>query len=209
MSTAGTALSPAQMRRIRAFALKHCAQNDFNHNAAHVELTVRWARYLARTEGADVRICEAAAYLHDIARNEAGLSKKHGPPGAQLARAFLQSIRVDTHSINAVCYAVGQHDSGGLKKTREAEILWDADKLQSIGPYGYLRIVAHHLHYDTRDIMRAHALTIKRHRFFLRRFYTRTGRRIARHLHGCTAVFCGMLEASRIPDAYALDKETA
>jgi HD superfamily phosphodiesterase len=200
-------ISSAQMRRIRAFALRQCAQNDFNHNATHVELTARWTKYFAHKEKTDQQVCLAAAYLHDIARSK--VAGRHGPAGAVMARDFLQSIHVDDAVIRQICYAVRTHDAGGKKESKEAEVLWDADKLQSIGPYGYLRIVSHHLHYDTRDIMRVHALTMKRHRFFFRRFYTKTGKRIARLLHSSTTVFCSMLEAARIPQPDAFDKKTA
>lgn len=192
------AVTARQMKRISSFARRKYAVNDFNHNVGHMELTVRWARYLAHKEKADRNVCVAAAYLHDIART-CSKGKKHGPGGARMARAFLESIGVPRDFIRAVCYAIAEHDSGSLKLSREAKILWDADKLQGIGPYGYVRIFGHHLHYDTRNIFRAHDLTLSRHRFFYKRFYTRTGRKLARILHESMIRFCGLLDAVRIP----------
>lgn len=215
----GNVLTGDQVRQVRAFALKKYAANDFNHNTTHMRLTVDWARYLARQERADEQVCVVAAYLHDIARSDKGhpsrsdglvprlcAGHKHGPQGAKAARVFLKSIKVPDDFIGKVCYAIATHDSGSPKRFLEAEILWDADKLQSVGPYGYVRILGHHLHYDTKDVLRAHALTVARHRFFYKRFYTRTGKRIARLLHGYTEEFCRLLDAVKIPRPYELQK---
>jgi uncharacterized protein len=188
-----------QMSRIAEFARGKYAANDFNHNVDHMELTVRWARYLALAEKADVAVCVAAAYLHDIARCRAGgkppVGGRHGPDGARVARVFLESIGVPKEFIQRVCYAVREHDSGSPKKSKEARVIWDADKIQSLGPFGLVRIMGHHLRYDTDDALTAYGLTMRRHRFFYERFYTRTGRRLAGRLHRFMAEFDVLLQS--------------
>ena len=188
-------LSSKQLKQIIAFARNRVKANDFNHNIDHMELTVRIARILARQEGADEEVCLAASYLHDIGRKKA--RGRHGKDGARIARAFLKQNGFPAAFINAVCYAIGQHDSGSAKKTKEAAVLWDADKLQAVGPFGFIRIFAHHLTYDTRDIYLAKRMTQRRIDFFYRRFYTKSGKILARRLHNYLNKFCELADIIR------------
>ena len=158
-----------------------------------MELTVKIAKVLARMEGADEEVCVVAAYLHDIGRR--GAKGKHGPRGAKMARAFLKKLGLPEAFIRSVWYAVALHDSGPPKRTKEAAVLWDADKLQSIGPYGFIRIFAHHLWYDTKDIHLARRLTASRHTFFFKRFHTKSGRALAKRLHTFMDTFYDLLQS--------------
>ncbi len=182
-----------QLQDIIDFAKKKSKTNDFNHNISHIELTAKIAGALAKYEKADAQICAAAAYLHDIGRAKA--KGKHGARGAKIARAFLKKMRLPVGFIHAVCYAIAEHDRGAAKSTKEAAVLWDADKLQSIGPLGFMRIFAHHLLYDTRDIFLAKGLTKDRHNFFYQRFQTSTARALAKKLHSFMDEFYYLMNA--------------
>jgi len=186
-------LSKRQLRRIINFSKSRYKTNDFNHSIDHMMLTVRIAKVLAKAEGANEEICLVAAYLHDIGRQKA--KGKHGREGAAIARRFLKDMNLPPGFISSVCYAVGQHDCGSVKKTSEAAVLWDADKLQAVGPFGFIRIFAHHLAYDTRDVYRAKRLTQNRIDFFNQRFHTRTGRRLARQLRAFMDNFYGLIDS--------------
>ncbi len=72
-------VSPEQMKKIEEFALEKASKLDYNHNEDHVIRTVKLAEFLAEKEGADVEVCRAAAYLHDIAKgNKPIFSPKGG-----------------------------------------------------------------------------------------------------------------------------------
>ena len=185
-------LSKKKLNQIIDFARSKAKTNDFNHNIDHMELTVRVARILAKKEGADAEICMVAAYLHDIGRKK--IKGRHGQEGARQARAFLNTIKLPAEFVNAVCYCISRHDSGSPKRSKEAAVLWDADKLQAIGPFGFIRIFAHHLIYDTRDIYLAKQLTQKRTNFFYQRFHTRTGKALAKRLHNFMDEFYALID---------------
>ena len=88
-------------------------------------------------EGADVRIVEKAAELHDIARD----SENHALEGAKIAREILKKEGLDHEFIEKVCHCIEAHSfSSGIEpKTLEAKVLSDADKLDAIGAIGVAR----------------------------------------------------------------------
>ncbi len=108
----------------------------FNYRWEHVLAVVRLARKLAKQMGADEEVVEAAAWLHDVAKQTAGA--KHPQVGAKYARAFLTNTDFPPEKIEAVASAIEQHmglwrDEGDPLENLEAAVLWDADKLSKIG----------------------------------------------------------------------------
>ena len=106
----------------------------FNYRWEHVQAVVTLARKLAAETGADAEIVEAAAWLHDIAKQTAG--QKHPKIGALYAREFLPQTDFPPEKVEAVAQAIEQHM--GLWRDEplenlEAAVLWDADKLAKIG----------------------------------------------------------------------------
>ena len=173
------ALNQHQMEEIVAFAEAKCKLQDFDHTLDHVELTVEIAKYLAGKESADTEACVVSAYLHDIAKNS---SQEHARVGAEEAKEFLKQIQAPDSFIDQVHYAISQHDNESPKRSKEAEVLWDADKLQSIGPLGFARVFGYRMVYDKRQVYGAVEQARKYADFFYDRFYTATGRAIARNL---------------------------
>ncbi len=172
-------LSLEQVQRIREYARERHKDQDFDHTMEHVELTVEISRWLARREGADEEISVISAYLHDIAK---GVGAEHAAIGAREAGAFLESIRAPEAFIEQVCYAISQHANDLPKLTREAEVLWDADKLQSVGPLGFARVFGYRMVYDGKQVQGAMRKARNYIGFFYDRFYTETGRVIAAEL---------------------------
>jgi uncharacterized protein len=197
------------MNKIIKLARERSRDSDFGHAMDHVSLTVELAKYLASKEGADENVCTIAAYLHDIAKNN---SRNHGIQGAEEAREFLKEIGASNTLIEKVCYAIAQHDNDLPKETIEAQILWDADKLQSVGPLGFARIFANRMIYVKKDVYYAIGQAKYWEDFFLERFYTDTGRRIATKLHSfmeeffylCDVVKQAQLDQVLSPNRYAL-----
>jgi uncharacterized protein len=167
------------MEKIVAFARVKSYLHDFDHTMDHIELTAEIARYLADREGADTEVCVVAAYLHDIAKNS---SNEHAMTGAAEAKDFLKEIEAPESFIDKVQYAISQHDNDLPKNTKEAEVLWDADKLQSIGPLGFARVYGYRMVYGTREVYSSVAMAREYTEFFYDRFYTDTGRKIALNL---------------------------
>jgi uncharacterized protein len=116
---------------------------DAAHNFDHVLRVLRLAERIGHAEGADMDILRAAALLHDVARvaEDAG-GPCHAQAGAEQARQILAVHREE--DVNAVAHAIRTHRFRGssLPQTLEAQILYDADKLDAIGAIGVARAYA-------------------------------------------------------------------
>jgi len=105
----------------------------FQYRWEHVQAVVRLAIRLAERTGADREVCEAAAWLHDVAKNG---SKNHGQDGAIAARRILPETDFPADKVEAVADAIGKHVGLSHDDPIEplaAAVLWDADKLSKLG----------------------------------------------------------------------------
>lgn len=119
---------------------------ESGHDFDHVRRVLALAERLARAEGADLEIVRAAALLHDIARadEDAAGTGDHAQMAAERARALLIARGVAPDRADAVAHAIAAHRfrSSTSPQTLEAKILFDADKLDSIGAIGIARAYA-------------------------------------------------------------------
>jgi uncharacterized protein len=107
---------------------------SFNYRWEHITAVVNASLKLAELTGADAEVVEAAAWLHDIAKNSGG---NHPLEGAIFAREFLPNTDFPSEKIETVALAIEEHmglwrDDGPLHSL-ESQVLWDADKLTKIG----------------------------------------------------------------------------
>jgi putative nucleotidyltransferase with HDIG domain len=111
--------------------------HDFNH----VDRVRRWAVRIARDEGVDSELVEAAALLHDIGLSSVGIDRRaqHAQVGAELAKTFLKEEGLFNDSeIEIIADAIRCHSSpsgGGMV----GSVLRDADKLDALGAVGIMR----------------------------------------------------------------------
>ena len=116
------------------------------HDFDHVRRVLALAERLARAEGADIELVRAAALLHDLTRAEedAGRGGDHAQTAAARAREILLARGVAPGKVDAVAHAIAAHRFRGTTapQTLEAKILFDADKLDSIGAIGVARAYA-------------------------------------------------------------------
>lgn len=111
------------------------------HDWTHVERVYNLAVRIAEKEKADMNIVKIAAYLHDIGRKEEmeGAGKIcHAEKGVELAEQILSSYDLDKEIIENIKHCILSHRSRNdhKPKTIEAKVLFDADKLDSIGAVG-------------------------------------------------------------------------
>lgn len=111
------------------------------HDFEHTLRVLHHARVLATLIKSDLEIVELAALLHDIARPEELTSKGkccHAKIGCEIARNLVFEVFRDATLAAAVGEAVRTHRYRGKDRpqTVEAKIVFDADKLDSLGAIG-------------------------------------------------------------------------
>ncbi len=107
------------------------------HDKGHVKRVLELATYIAKKEGADLKIVKIAAELHDIERDK----PNHAIESAKTAEKILKNRGFDDIFISKVKHCIEAHSfSSGIEpKTIEAQVLSDADKLDAMGAIGIAR----------------------------------------------------------------------
>jgi len=131
-----------QLDRIKLFSKRFYKYAGEYHGWDHILLTRESALWLAKYfKKIDLRVLEASVYLHDIGRSV----KDEGHPkiSIKLAQPFLKKIGLTKIEINKIEDAVLNHNKDKIlqAKTKEAKILFDADKLQILTLYGFVRVL--------------------------------------------------------------------
>ncbi len=123
------------------------AQADAVHDFEHVRRVYRMAEYLARCEGADLEIVRAAALLHDAQGSAPAQSARsdHHRTSAEFAAQVLRAEGWPEARIQAVQHCIRAHRfrSQEPPQTLEAQVLFDADKLDVLGAIGVARVIAY------------------------------------------------------------------
>ena len=117
--------------------------DDPAHDFDHVLRVLATALRLAEAEGADPEIVRAAALLHDVGRaQERAGGGDHAAESARRAREILAGH--PAARVEAVAEAIASHRfrTGIVAASLEARVLYDADKLDSIGAIGVARAYA-------------------------------------------------------------------
>jgi uncharacterized protein len=175
-----------------------------SHDWDHTERVLQLCLHIGKKEKADLEILKLAAVLHDIGRGEEDDSNGricHGERGAELARTILQRHDLRHDDIDRIVHCIVTHRfrKSRFPESLEAKILFDADKLDSIGAVGIGRAflfageVGARLHNPDIVVGRTKPYTREdtAYREFLvklskikGRMFTCEGRRIARERHG-------------------------
>jgi len=116
---------------------------DPAHDREHVRRVVANARRLAAAEGADPAVVIPAAWLHDcvIVPKDSEHRSRASQMAAERAGAFLREIDYPAGHIPAIEHAIAAHSfSAGIPpRTREAQVVQDADRLDALGAIGIAR----------------------------------------------------------------------
>jgi uncharacterized protein len=201
--------------RVEAAAQERMRRVRSSHGWDHVLRVRRLALRIASEEGADGRIVELACLLHDIGRHEeeeSGGKLCHARLGASMAARLLERMDAPEDVTAAVVHCVATHRFRGDERpeTIEAKVLFDADKLDSIGAVGlgraflYAGEVGARLHNPGSDPERCRARGpedtalrefLVKLRFVRDRLFTLSGRRIASLRHDYMVEFFAELDA--------------
>ncbi|MGH2620514.1 MAG: HD domain-containing protein [Anaerolineales bacterium] len=117
------------------------------HGFDHVERVLALVQKLGAELGADLEILQAAALLHDAA-GAAPLSKgraAHEHSSAEFAQAVLEQEGWPPARIEPALHCIRAHRYRGAEEpiSLEAQVLFDADKLDVIGAFGVARTIGY------------------------------------------------------------------
>jgi uncharacterized protein len=117
-----------------------------SHGPDHHMRVWRNAKKLADRNSVDEEVLIAACFLHDIAAYYPNEVKKNSQQeDAKRAKKILRQVRFPKDKIAKVVEAIECHGSDPKnkqkRKSMEAIILADADKLEAFGPLGVARII--------------------------------------------------------------------
>ena len=180
-----------------------------SHDLEHTKRVYTMAVKLAKKEKADLNIVKLSAILHDIARHKEDLSKGrlcHAKVGAETARKILNKAGFKIKVINDVCHCIRTHRfrDNYMPETIEAKVLFDADKLDSIGAIGIGRAflfageVGAALNNKALDIAKtkpyteedtAHREYMVKLRYIKDKLFTKTGKKMASDRHSFMKTF--------------------
>jgi uncharacterized protein len=132
-----------KIKKIAERSLKGCdAGHDINHTLRVYDLCLKLAHGI---KGIDLEVLHLAALLHDIG-GPVELKDKtgkicHARESAKMARRILKNLKYSKEKIDKVahCILAHRHRTGVKPETKEAEILFDADKLDALGALGIAR----------------------------------------------------------------------
>ena len=129
---------------IREVARKHFSDARGSHNWEHTERVYRLAMHIGAVQGADLEVLAIAAYLHDVGRAAQDRSKGalcHAEQGAAIAAPVLEAYPIPPEKKGNILHCIESHRyrNDHVPRTLEAQVLFDADKLDAIGAVGIAR----------------------------------------------------------------------
>lgn len=149
-----------QIDEAEKIAKKYFDDASVCHDWSHVERVRGLALSIGEKEKANLQIIEVAALLHDIGRKAEfackgkktdGVKFCHAIEGAKEAKKILSDFDVDEKSVNNILHCIVSHRfrNEEIPETLEAKVLFDADKLDSIGAVGVGRTFVFAGHFNT------------------------------------------------------------
>lgn len=124
-------------------------ENEYSgHDYFHTLRVFKMATRIAKNEGADVKIVQLAALLHDVD------DRKLSPETYQNqthARNFLCENGVEVDAIEHICQIIREISFGANNEaptTKEGQCVQDADRLDAIGAIGIARAFAYGGHHN-------------------------------------------------------------
>jgi len=136
-----------KIEKIKQFAKEWLADDVCSaHNIEHAMRVHNTALKLAKGENVDIDVVKIAAILHDIGGKKERIDPSgktdHAFESAKLAKPFLKNLGLPEDKIQHIldCIITHRYRTENRPKTKEAQIVFDADKLETIGATGIARI---------------------------------------------------------------------
>jgi uncharacterized protein len=129
------------IKDIEAFSKLSFSNICGSHDWSHTQRVYHLCMHIGKKEKADTEVLEIAAYLHDVGRplqDKSNGTVCHAQKGAEIAMELLVNFPLSQDRKANVIHCIRTHRfrSNRQPETLEAKILFDADKLDSIGAIG-------------------------------------------------------------------------
>lgn len=133
-----------QLKAMEQYAKRVLGSDTSGHDWSHIERVVNTAKTIAKAEGADLFICEAAALLHDVIDDKI----VQDPADAlKELKKFLTSIEVTPEEIEAIELIITRMSFKNHQENQElsleGRVVQDADRLDAIGAIGIARVMCY------------------------------------------------------------------
>jgi len=118
------------------------------HSMDHIMRVYNLCLHFAENENINLDVLKASALLHDIAKakeyNDSTGNIDHAIIGAKMALPILQNLGFFEEKIKHIqdCIISHRYKTDNQPRTKEAQILFDADKLDTLGAIGIARAFA-------------------------------------------------------------------
>lgn len=133
-------MTKSQLSAVKKVAKEFYKKTGVFHAWDHAEMVLFWAKKIAsKYDSVNLEVLESAVYIHDIGRSIQ--DEGHPKISAEIAKDFLVEQKIASEEIALILEAVSHHDKAEINKAKsmEAKILFDADKLQIVSLFGFLR----------------------------------------------------------------------
>ena len=138
-------MSDHKIQKIREY-INSRTNLDTAHTLNHIERVFKLSLLLAaKVKNIDLDVLKIAVLLHDVGRyeedNDITGRKDHAIIGANIAEKILKKFNYDDDFILKIKHCILSHRYRSVFKpeTKEAKILFDADKLDLLGCIGIIR----------------------------------------------------------------------
>ena len=134
----------AKIKEIVRKELDFCSAHNFDHVVRVYNLALN----LCENEDVDLDVVKAAALLHDIGTQREAKDKTgktdHAIESAKMAGPILTRLKYPKDKIKHIqdCIISHRYRTDQKPQTKEAQIVFDADKLETVGAIGIARIFA-------------------------------------------------------------------
>ncbi len=126
--------------------IKDRAKNHFkdkrgSHDFDHTMRVYKLSLHIGKIEKSDLTVLKIASLLHDIGREHQDRNNGdicHAEYGSKIAKNILKDYNIKKERFNNIIHCIKSHRfrNNFSPKTIEAKVLFDSDKLDSIGAVG-------------------------------------------------------------------------
>jgi uncharacterized protein len=128
-------------------AKNYFVSSNPTHDWSHVERVLTLSERIGKSENADKYVVRLAVLLHDTGRELEDKSKgelDHTVESEKIAKEILSKYGLEKSISENIYHCILAHRfrsrNGHKPKTKEAKILYDADKLDTLGAIGVARV---------------------------------------------------------------------